>query len=92
MSHCTYILGVVVVVEEKISLKNKLLILFSETCKKSVSSEKKNRFYDFSVEKMSRFFWKNCFEILSVGSTVEFQKIKSENRKKNFRRPKVFQL
>ncbi len=63
MSHCTYILGVVVVVEEKISLKNKLLILFSETCKRSVSSEKKNRFYDFSVEKMSRLFWENCSEI-----------------------------
>ncbi len=54
---------------------------------------KKNRFYDFSVEKMSRLFWKNCLEILSGGRTVEFKKIKSENRKKKkFRRPKVFQL
>ncbi len=90
MNESLYILGVVVVVKQELSLKNELLIRLSETCKKSVSSEKKNRFYDFSVEKMSRLFWENCLEILSGGRTVEFQKIKSENQKKKFQKIKSF--
>ena len=56
----------------------------------SFVQRKKNHFYDFSVEKMTRFFWKNCFEILSVGSTVEFQKIESENRKKKISKDQKF--